>query len=304
MSETEIFLYQFPFGLLCILAFVKLHVFSAWGRVFLLAIFSNTEQIVFQLRYSHGYSYLDRCGSILNEIERKYTDWVVSNSVSPQGSALLAVSNGCQLNFSSTSIDLSLRRESTDDPISEASSRVFHDQIDEMTTFICDRLDVSKATRIGFRMIFTVPMPSKELAALNVREKNIWKLGSEFLNDIGGTTTSEAMTVEFDLAESSYRLGIQPVEKAENVKLGNRKHAVRMADLPSGPRTKLQSSRNVAKLARQDEIDSWNVPNFVRIDIDAFQDDPQTIDAVEFSRKNSVTITDIAQKINRGFSSW
>jgi hypothetical protein len=153
-------------------------------------------------------------------------------------------------------------------------------------------------------MIFTVPMPSKELAALNVREKNIWKLGSEFLNDIGGTTTSEAMTVEFDLAESSYRLGIQPVEKAENVKLGNRKHAVRMADLPSGPRTKLQSSRNVAKLARQDKIDSWNVPNFVRIDIDAFQDDPQTIDAVEFSRKNSVTITDIAQKINRGFSSW
>lgn len=270
----------------------------------MLAIFQNTEQVVFQLRYGQGYSYLDRCGRILNEIEKNYPEWVVSNSISPQGSALLSISNGCQLNFSSTSIDLSLRRDVNDDPITEQNISDLHKQIDEMTTFICDRLDVSQVLRIGFRMIFSIPMGSKETAASGVKAKNIWKMGESFLNDVGGTTTSEAMTIEFDLGESSYRLGIHPMERTENVKLGNRKHSLRMADLPNRQRSKLEYSRDVAKVARLDQNEQWNVPHFVRIDIDGFVQDPESIDAVDFSKKTYKTMVEISQKLERGYSKW
>ena len=74
------------------------------GDRVLLAILQNLEQVIFQLRFSQGYLYLDRCGKILNEIGKDYPDWVVSNNVSPQGAALISNSNGCILNFSSAAI--------------------------------------------------------------------------------------------------------------------------------------------------------------------------------------------------------
>ncbi len=217
---------------------------------------------------------------------------------------MFSISNGCQLNFSSTSIDLSLRRDLNDDPITEQNVNDFHKQIDEMTTFVCDRLDVSQVLRIGFRMIFSIPMQSKETAVSEVKGKNIWKMGESFLNDIGRATTSEAMTIEFDLGESSYRIGILPMERPENVKLGNKKHSLRMADLPDKQRTKLGYSRDVAKVARLDQNEQWNVPHFVRVDIDSFVQDPDTINAADFSKKNHQTILDIAQKVERGYSKW
>lgn len=99
-------------------------------------------------------------------------------------------------------------------------------------------------------------------------------------------------------------LGILPMERAENVKLGNRKHSLRMADLPNKQRTKLEYSRDVAKIARQDQNEQWNVPHFVRIDIDGFEQDLETINAADFSKKTYKTMVEIAQNMERGYGKW
>lgn len=77
-----------------------------------------------------------------------------------------------------------------------------------------------------------------------------------------------------------------------------------MADLPNRQRSKLEYSRDVAKVARLDQNEQWNVPHFVRIDIDGFVQDPESIDAVDFSKKTYKTMVEISQKLERGYSKW
>lgn len=252
---------------------------------------------------------MDRCGKILNEIGESYPDWVVSNSVSPQGAALISIANGCVLNFSSTAIDLSLRRDLDEDPISEQNVIELHKQIDEMTTLICDRLDVIEALRIGFRMVFCIPMRSKENAASEVKLKNFWKLNQKFLGDLGGSTSSEAMTIEFEQEDASFRLAIQSMERKENVKMGSKKHAIRIADYPKSQRplfldNRGQAAKNVANSARKSQNEKWSVPYLLVIDVDGFIQDPPAIDASNFSQKMASKICELGHQVGKGYTQW
>src|SRR5438552_2177385 len=82
------------------------------------------RQLVFELRYRFGFSYLDRCGKILNRITREYPEWVVGNEISPQNAPLYSMRNNCRFNFSATRLDLNLDR-TVGDTVSDEDSAAF-----------------------------------------------------------------------------------------------------------------------------------------------------------------------------------
>jgi len=72
---------------------------------------SILQKIVFELRYRYGYTYLDKCGRVINLIQREIPEWVPqADQVNPQNAPLVSLTNACLFNFSSHSLSFSLEK--------------------------------------------------------------------------------------------------------------------------------------------------------------------------------------------------
>ena len=152
-------------------------------------------------------------------------------------------------------------------------------------------------------------MRSKENAASEVKLKNFWQLNPEFLGDLGGSTTSEAMTIEFEQEDASFRLAIQSMERKENVKMGRKKQAIRIADYPKSQRplfhdNRGQAAKNVADTARKTQNEKWSVPYLLMIDVDGFNQDTPATGASNFSQKMASKICELGHQVEKGYRQW
>jgi len=70
------------------------------------------QRVVFELRYRHGFTYLDACGRTLNKIQDEYPEWILTtDQPNPQSAPLISINNACIFNFSALKFDFSLENQ-------------------------------------------------------------------------------------------------------------------------------------------------------------------------------------------------
>src|SRR5438067_3664256 len=78
------------------------------------------QKLVYELRYRQGYTYLDKCGRIINLIQRENPEWIVQgDQVSPQNAPLVSLRTAAIFNFSAVSLSLSLEKPLSQDALSQ-----------------------------------------------------------------------------------------------------------------------------------------------------------------------------------------
>ncbi len=171
------------------------------------------RKLVFALRYDYGFSFLDRCGSTINDILRQHPDWQVP-AVNPQGCALRDPDTEATLHFSSQKLDFSQEVSNSVTTLMPVDD--FAQLAKDLTATIVDRLDLTAFTRIGFRVWHLIPYDSldrakeavKALALVNVERMK--EIGIEAADEVTSIMVAERETCMTRIAVSAVELSALP----------------------------------------------------------------------------------------------
>lgn len=239
---------------------------------------ANYHKLVYEVRYDHGFMYLDRCGTTSNRITQSFPDWIVSApNVNPQNAPFTHAIKGIKFNFGPLKYDFSLdqrinaetalRREDIDD---------FVQEVESVSAIVHEELELSRFIREGFRVWYTFPTKSEaesldwicKLRGISVQE-NLPRAFSGILESL-------SYIVVIKSHERKFRVTVNAVERTEQLDLGSET----LRTLP----------RNLSKKQREHLLDQLRMKHrllvtpqsAVMIDVDAYVDDPIEISAEDF----------------------
>lgn len=271
----------------------------------MLRIFSDLEQVVYQLRYSKGYLFLDRSGRLLRELISRDKQWIVSERANPQVVTVASSLNDAIVNFGATSIDISLRRDVGQDAIGQSQVDTMFEQIDLLNSQLIDRLDLEEFVRVGFRCVFSIPQPNIETARNRLDEMNLWRVNPKFSERLENGILDQKFTIEFVLGTVQYRLQVGANDRPTRVRIGNTVQPIRMSEVPRSQRDSLSKKeyREIsAQKGARDEIERWSSPSYIALDVDAFMPDPIVEDTTaEFAKTSLASILNLANDVQNGF---
>lgn len=252
------------------------------------------EQIVLEIRYNDGQLYLDRCGRLLREILKLSPEWIAEEQATPQKASLLSSRNGCLLNFGMNRMSLSLFRSPEHSGLEEKDVEGFFEQADANVELILDRLEVKDIDRVGCRIINSFPMNTSEESEEWIASKNLCQIPQSVSDLFEGRVTAQSFVIVIEASDMSFRLSVSGIERLVPVNTGKRKSSIRVRELSKGQKQELARQVKHAKLDRQ------NSPYAVLIDVDAFADHPQQVNAPEFSKKAFDKSKTTVQEIVKG----
>lgn len=234
------------------------------------------RQIVFELRYRHGFAYHDRCGTILNRVTRDLPDWLLIGDVNPLNAQLYNVRNRCRFNFSNSRLDLNLERSPGDQPIDDAAFSDFADQVDVMCRIIFDELALKEFTRIGFRTLYHFPCETKQESEDWLRLLDFFRVSDKLTGAFGAKLETAGLSAVLVAQDCRYRIAFNVVERAAEINIGSEILSVRPHQLPKGQREALLQQLKAQRIRDR------NPEYAVVIDIDAYHEDPPSVDPADF----------------------
>jgi hypothetical protein len=246
------------------------------------------HKLVYEVRYDFGYVYLDRCGITSNRIAQNYPNWIFNpQGANPQQAPLVHALSGIRLNLGPLKYDFSLdQRLNADAAITKSDVEDFIDQVEGLTAIIHDELELSKFRREGFRVWYIFPTASDE-------ESRDWtnRLGSVSLGDrvtkaFSAKLESLGYTIVIESEERKFRISLNPVERTEQLDLGNESLRQLPRTLPKDQREHL-----LKQLGQKHRL--LVSPGFaVMVDVDAYIEDPLAIDPRDFINESLKAIED------------
>jgi hypothetical protein len=249
------------------------------------------RQLIFEVRYRGGFTYLDKCGRILNLISRDYPEWVIGNEITPQSAPLYSMVNGCRFNFSATRFDFNLDK-TVGDPITDEVQQ-FIDQVGTLSQVIINELALKDFIRMGVRGFYFFPCDSKDESEKWLRDLAIYTVSPRVTSAFGDQIEGGSFGVVVSGSECRYRIAANGVEISAQMNVGTEILSVRASTLKEDRLKHLVKQREVERQLRIN-------PGFAAvIDIDAFHEDPPSIDPRDFARRNLDTFLD---KLRRALS--
>jgi hypothetical protein len=238
---------------------------------------SILESVVFELRYRHGLTYLDKCGRTINSIMRDQPEWLLKGgSPDPQNAGLVSVRNGCNFNFSGVKLDTSLQRPSGGEPLSGAEVGEFAEQTEILTRIVIDQLGLNDFARIGFRAWYLFSCNSKEEAERWILNLGYYNVGARSKIAFKGEVETTNFTMILASHDRKFRIALNSVENQAQLNLGKEILSVRASGLPKDQREVLLKQMKVRHRMLVN-------PEFAAmIDVDAFQEDPISVDPEDF----------------------
>ena len=237
------------------------------------------RQLIFELRYRHGFSYLDRCGRILNKIAEQHQDWLIGNEINPQNAALYNVESGSRFTFSPTRLDLALDRQAGE-PISEDDASQFVKEVGEMTALIIDELSLAEFVRIGVRALYYFQGSSRADTEDWLQKLEVFQVNPKLMKAFSGGLDAAGVSVVLTGGEYRYRLAFNGVEIAAQWQVGNEVLNFKPSSLPTN-----QQQRMVEMLAAKRKVE-MNTGYAAIIDVDAYHDNPPRVKPEEFVADN------------------
>jgi hypothetical protein len=223
------------------------------------------HSVVFELRYNYGLTYLDRCGSVMNQMLRQHPGWTYS-AVNPQSGTLQDSKTEVRFTFGSQKLDLTQEQSPTVAQLMEIVE--FARLAEDMTKTTVERLDLEEFSRIGFRVwrLFEYPSISEAKKALLranlVAAENLkQKLNLPHIDEV-------ALTAIAHRGEAMARIAVAAVEQQIQIDPASVREAMTKARPPAE-----QHKALLEKLKAEKRIKQYP-QHAVLIDIDNFIDDP------------------------------
>lgn len=248
------------------------------------------QKIVFELKYLHGFTYLDKCGRTINAITRQEKEWVLKTNPDPQTSALASVRNSATFNFSSSQLDLFLEKPGAGEPLTHPETEDFINQAEIISRIVIDQLGLNEFTRIGFRAWYLIGCDNSKDAEKWLLDLGVYKLDSKLTSAFNGKLEVTNFTAIIAGEDRKFRIALNGVENNAQIDLGSEILNIRASRLKEN-QNKMLIEQLKAKRRR-----AVNPSYAVLIDVDAAQEDPVSIDIRDFI-KTSV------QKIEKGLQS-
>jgi hypothetical protein len=237
-------------------------------------------KLAYELRYRQGFAYLDKCGRIINKIQRNFPEWVTHGDPSPQSAALVSMRNGAVLNFSSVSVSLGLEMPVGGDPLTVEDVHSFIESADSITALVIDQLGIvlEQLVRIGFRPWFLFASNDQEDAEAWLLRLGVFSVSDALSGSFGGTIESAQVGIVIAGEDRHFRVGLTGMERQAQLDLGQSVLSVRPRSLEENQREFLQQQMKVRRRMRQN-------PQFVAgVDIDCYQENPKVLDVRDFLR--------------------
>lgn len=232
-------------------------------------------KVVLEVRYRDGYIFLDRCGRTISQILREYPEWL-PRGADPQNAGLVSMRNGCTLAFSSLQYTFLLEKSLGDDPLAQSSIDSLTEQVETITPILHDQLALQTFTRIGCRAWYLFEADSKEDAEKWLVTLPCWQIDPKFASAFGGQVSSVLTSIGVSAPDRSYRISLNAVERQAQLDLGQEILSVRASTLSKQQHQHLINQQKTRKRLSAS-------PQFaVMIDLDAFHDDPPSIDPKNF----------------------
>ncbi len=239
------------------------------------------HRIIFELRYRRGFTYLDRCGKTLNAIMTNAPEWVLKgDQASPQNAPLVSLDNQCTFNFSSHKMDFSLE-QSTRGGITAEDIKLFAESVSLLSVIVTDQLGLKEFSRIGLRTLYMFSCSDKKDADRWIQSLGLAQISASLAPAFKGTIEGSGVTVIIEGEYQKYRIALNGVERQALFDLGSELMSVRTSGL-SHEQKRIYEERG----ERSPRL--YTPPEFAAmIDIDAYQDEPQSIDPGDFVLTNS-----------------
>jgi hypothetical protein len=236
------------------------------------------QKIVFELRYNHGFTYLDRCGRTINAIMREQPEWILkSDPPNPQTAGLVSIRNGCSFNFSSFKYDFSLEMPlGAEQSLSDDELKDFVEQVDILSRIVQDHLGLKDFSRIGFRAWYLFGCRDKEEAEKWLCSLSCYSVSPQFSAAFGGQFESAGVAAVIAGADRKFRVAFNVVERHAQLDLGEELLQVRASSLSKEQNKHLQKQERVKRRMRS------NPEYAALIDIDAYQEEPLVVDPRDF----------------------
>jgi hypothetical protein len=235
------------------------------------------EKVVFELRYRHGFTYLDKCGRLINELTGAHAEWTIDpGNPNPQGASLISLANSCVLNMGTKKMDLALEIPVGGEGLTDESMAQFADQVDHSTIILCDILGLKEFDRIGCRLWYIFPGESQSSSEEWLCSLKCYAVSEKAIQAFGGTKEAVGVSIIIGGDDRNYRVAFNGVERAVSVDLGKAILNVRAKDLSSGQQKLLHDQqRTKARIMR--------TPTYpAMIDVDAYVEDPEMPACKEF----------------------
>jgi hypothetical protein len=227
------------------------------------------HKIVLEVRYHGGYAYLDRCGRVINRIQKERPGWLTNDGQTPQGSNLYNVQNGFVLNLNARKYDLSFERPVGKSPVTAEQVKEFADEAGALHVIIADLLDLKEFGRIGFRLWYLFASDSEEAAAKWQESLGYYSIKETLAKGFEATIDKVSIAVVLACQDRMCRLGLTAVERQEEVDVGRVTVAYRPRDLSRDQKVAIQSKLKDQGVARRS-------PEFgTMIDLDFYAEDPE-----------------------------
>ncbi|HUT24489.1 MAG TPA: hypothetical protein VM492_09125 [Sumerlaeia bacterium] len=237
------------------------------------------HKLVFELRYSYGFSYLDKCGWVVNSIMRDRPEWILANtSPNPQNAPLINTNNNCRFNFSSLKLDLTVEQGLGEASLTEDDVSDFLTQVEEITPVVVDGLDLREFTRIGFRVWYMFACGSSDEAETWLRDLGCCQVSQRVAGSFRGRVKATGFSVVIESEDRSFRIAFNGVERSLPVNLGGE-----VLNIP--PHTLHENQReHLLKQIRTKKRIEHNPQFAAMIDIDAYQEMPEKVEPGYFVR--------------------
>ncbi len=238
---------------------------------------SLLHKVVFELRYRHGFTYLDRCGKTLNAIMKSSPEWILrSDQVGPNNAPLVSTENQCTFSFSSQKLDFSIE-QSPRNELTKTDIEKFAEQVGLVSTLVIDQLSLKEFSRIGLRVWHMFPCNDKAESEKFLTDLPAFAISSDLITAFGGSVTSVGVAVVISGDDRDYRVGFSCVERLALIDLGSELLSIRKTGLSP------EQQRSLSRQGSSEPNRVYSQPAFAAmIDIDSSREEPEWPDPVDF----------------------
>lgn len=233
------------------------------------------HRLVFELRYLYGFTFLDRCGKTMNAIMREAPEWLPRDQLSPQNSPLISVKNNCAFNFSSMKMDFGLEQP-VEAEIEPTDVSHFIEQVDLVSRIVIDQLGLKEFSRIGIRAWYLFRCQDKEESERWLKQLELFTISDRLNRAFGGEVESAGVSVIILGDDRKFRIALNGVEKGGQIDRGSEVVLINTRAL-----SKNQDKVFKEQLRRKGSLRAMPT-SAALVDIDAFQEDPISIDPRDF----------------------
>jgi hypothetical protein len=253
------------------------------------------NKLILEIRYAHGYTYLDRCGAMINSLGDH--GWIVHGAAQPKGTSLLSVADRSTLTVTSTNLSVALEHQYGKAALTTDDLDAFANRAARAFEIVARTLDLSEFLRIGFRSWHFFGCDSAGEAESWIDRLNLSGPTDAFKSMLGETDIIEAQQFVFVVASADrkYRISAGGVEADAVIDLED--HGI----LPYKPRQLSKDQRKAFQAQAALKRRSQHNPQYAAcIDIDAFLEDPRLIDPEHFVTSSFERNEELLEKMGGG----